>query len=135
MRPSQDAALRAGSRAVETQRFRGVPSLLEPNQAVVLERLAIAIDRLAVGVERLASVRGSSMAGLAPAPPCGYTRVVEPLSGVADEATMAETLAIPARTLGDYRRANKFPECWVRNGRRVQWNVARTVETWKRGIA
>ena len=52
-----------------------------------------------------------------------------------DEATMAEQLDIPERTLGKYRRQGKFPGCWLKNGRRIRWRIYQTTEAWKRGIA
>jgi len=106
------------------------------------ERLAEALNRLTAAIEQQA-------AGLGVATEPRYTSrpndrktaspvneaQMEPLSDLATESTMAQMLGIAARTLGKYRRAGKFAGCWVQNGRRVRWNVSRTLETWKRGIA
>lgn len=57
------------------------------------------------------------------------------VDGLVDEATMAKKLDIPKRTLAQYRRDGRFPNCWVKNGRSVRWRVAETLEAWKRGIS
>ena len=48
---------------------------------------------------------------------------------------MAQMLNIPQRTLANLRRQGRLPKCWLKNGRRVLWRVAETLETWKKGIA
>lgn len=99
------------------------------------ERLIAAIERLASAVEIRGAAFGPASNELEPADACRYTRPLGALPPLADEPAMAKVLGIPARTLGVYRRMGKLPGCWVRNGRRVGWDVARTVEAWKRGVA
>jgi len=53
---------------------------------------------------------------------------------VVDEATMAQLLDIPTRTLARYRREGRTPGCWLKNRRRIHWHVAQTIDAWKRGI-
>ena len=53
---------------------------------------------------------------------------------VVDEATMAQLLDIPPRTLARYRREGRIPGCWLKNARRIRWRVAPTLDAWQRGI-
>ena len=53
---------------------------------------------------------------------------------VVDELAMAKLLDIPTRTLARYRREGRTPGCWLKNGRRIRWHVAPTLEAWQRGI-
>jgi hypothetical protein len=92
------------------------------------ERLITAIERLAAAIEIIApgglgDMRESRY------PECPIDR------GFVSEVAMAELLDIPARTLGKHRRGGKFSGCWIRNGKRIRWRVAATLETWRRGIA
>ena len=54
---------------------------------------------------------------------------------LANETSMANKLSIPPRTLARYRREGKFPECWIKNGKRILWKVTETFDVWRRGIA
>ncbi len=91
------------------------------------DNLTAAINRLAAAVENLPERLGVP-------PESRYTQPSENAELVV-EKKMAQTLDIPARTLGNYRRQGKFPGCWIRNGRRILWYATETQEVWKRGIA
>jgi hypothetical protein len=92
------------------------------------ERLITAIERLAAAIEIIAP------GGLGDMRESRYP-VCPPNDGLASEEAMAQMLDIPARTLAKHRRAGKFSGCWIRNGKRMLWRVAETLETWSRGIA
>lgn len=47
---------------------------------------------------------------------------------------MSEQLGITKRALAEHRRKQRFPNCWVKNGRVILWHVAETVEAWRRGL-
>ncbi len=87
------------------------------------------LGRLTEAIERLERERIAAQTS---------QNVSRPLPGtddLADEATMAKRLSIPKRTLAQYRRDGRLPNCWVKNGRRILWRVAETLDAWKRGIA
>lgn len=89
------------------------------------------IDRLTCAVERL----GIAVEALGPLARSRYTNTPESNGDLVDEGTMAEMLKIKRRSLGEHRRKGKLPSCWLKNGRRVFWNVSDTLEAWKQGIA
>ena len=94
-----------------------------------IDSLTSAINRLADAMERhcesgLGGVDGSL-----------YKAAPQNEAELVDEATMAEKLNIPVRTLGNHRRAGKFPNCWIRNGKHIRWHVSQALELWQRGIS
>jgi len=102
-----------------------------PDKVLILSEsvahLAESIERLAAALEKFGNPLGESVKPL-------YTR---PLigDGAVDERTMAGMLNISHRTLEKYRRQGRFPNCWIRNSRRILWRVVETQESWDRGIA
>jgi len=100
----------------------------------IREKRADAIDELTVAINRLAAAAERIGARLGDPPPTRYTSPPnEP--DLVDERTMAGLLNISNRTLGKYRRDSRFPNCWIRNSRRISWKVSETQEAWDRGIA
>ena len=102
--------------------------------ATSCEGIADALYRIAQGVGRLAAALENLWGGLGDPVNTRYTSPPQ-ASGLVDEKTMAATLGISNRILGKYRREGRLPGCWIRNGGRIHWRVAETLETWKRGIA
>jgi hypothetical protein len=94
-----------------------------------LRELSAAITRLASAMEISLPVK-PELAEVAT--PRYQSDTVE---DVIDEETMAGELGIPKRTLARYRREGRFPNCWIKNSRRVRWERQKTLATWKRGIA
>ena len=93
-----------------------------------VEQLVLALNRLAVSLDR-------AVEGVAPAIDRRYKGVSEANRDLVSEKEMAALLDIKPRTLAGYRRKGKFPGCWVKNGKRVQWRVDDTLAAWSRGIA
>ena len=93
-----------------------------------IERLTAAIERLASAIQNLVP-GGLGERGKPRYPVCAAD------DGLVSEAAMAEKLGIPPRTLARYRRQGRVPGCWIRNGKRIRWQVVETQEIWKRGIA
>lgn len=105
---------------------------MERSSTDQFDQFISAIDRLTSAIETLASSRDELGVGQH----SRYTHQEnEELPDSATEQEMADTLGIPSRTLGKYRRQGRFPNCWVRNGGRIVWKVAETQESWDRGIA
>jgi len=97
-----------------------------------IDRFITAIDRLASAIESFTSAQK----GLGGTANTRYThKENEESSDSATEQEMAEKLGIPQRTLGNYRRQGRIPNCWVRNGGRIVWKVAESQAAWDRGIA
>ncbi len=99
------------------------------------DRIADGLTRLAASVERLTTVLEYRQKGLGGAESTRYTSPPEQPKGLVDEKTMARILNISQRTLGRHRRDGRLPACWVRNGGRISWRGAKTLEAWERGIA
>ena len=102
-----------------------------PHDAYISEirTLTAAINRLAAAVE-------SSSNGRPELAESGTPRYQpQTAEELIDEEAMACELGIPKRTLASYRRAGRFPNCWMKNSRQVRWERAKTLATWKRGIA
>lgn len=100
-----------------------------------VERQAEAIEGHTEAIERLVhAISAYRKPGLGGAVETLYT---SPPGGpdVVDEKKMAMVLGISHRTLAKYRRQGRFPNCWIRNSRRIMWKVSETQESWTRGIA
>ena len=102
---------------------------------VAVERQAEAIEGHTEAIERLVhAISEDQKPGLGGPAESLYTRPPNGPTPV-DERTMAEILSISNRTLAKYRREGRFPNCWIRNSRRIMWKVTETQEAWDRGIA
>lgn len=95
-----------------------------------IQRLTEAVNRLADVMERLPATNEELAHS-------GDSRYVpgSSMGTMLNEEAMAGLLEIRKRKLAEYRRQGKLPGCWVKNGRRVRWNVRRTLEAWQRGVA
>jgi hypothetical protein len=95
------------------------------------------VERLITAIERLAGALEGATTGNGQALPDRSTAAQETgeTVGLMNEAKMAKHLNIPKRSLGQYRRQGRLPGCWLKNGKRVYWRPAETVEAWRRGIA
>lgn len=92
----------------------------------ILHSIVQALNRIATAVESQNSLGD----------PVGtrYTRRPNDCPDLINEVAMAQLLDISPRTLAQHRRRGKFPNCWIRNGRRVLWKVEQALEAWKRGL-
>jgi len=114
--------------STHSRAFWVIMDTVSPEQ---FDKLTAGVNRLAQAIEDASSLL--SKLGLGEQP--RYNSDGSEDSNPVDEATMAKKLDIPKRTLGQYRRDGRFPNCWVKNGRSVRWRVAETLEVWKRGIS
>lgn len=100
------------------------------SQPKKLSEVIDAIDRLVSATEKL----GNAIAGLGGETDSRYTPhgMTEE---VVNEKQMSEILGITRRSLADYRRKGKLPNCWVKNGRKIRWHLNRTIDAWRKGIS
>ena len=94
------------------------------------ERLTDSVNRLAAAVEQLDCGHDQ----LGEVLPGRYTRVQDEFD-LASEQEMAARLGLNPRTLAKHRRSGKLPGCWVKNGRRVLYDVEQTLAAWRKGLS
>lgn len=96
-----------------------------------IDRLIETQQRIATALEEISSaLRKGLGGGQHPAYPDG-----DGLSDLITESEMAVLLDRNPRTLAKYRRAGKFPGCWIRNGRSTLWRKQPTLMAWREGLS
>lgn len=112
-----------------TDTSMGWESLDQVNRiSEALSRFTKATERCFVAVERCSGLLARFLESR-------YTSVTESNQQLVGESEMASILSISRRTLAHHRKSGRFPNCWLKNGKRVFWRETETVEAWNRGIA
>ncbi len=107
------------------------PEQLMGNWEQVLDNLIAAIDRLSGAIDKLSSACNE----LGDGEPKRYTSKVDAETVLVTELGMADQLGIRQRRLAEHRRSGKLPGCWVKNGRRVLYDVEQTLAAWRKGLS